>query len=316
MIERDIAIIICSRGREDVLARLLRDLERGFAPALDAGGLTHCIFVYAQDYAPEYLDGLSRGFADAVAAKQLVITTSSRPHTRIGDVVHTAIRNVHGNARYKLAMLMDDDSVYGADPIVDENIRRAARAFIERGHRAYSIKLGSSYELDYQPFVNLDGPIMPFKEKMLWVSRPVLDAVLATPRFAELSIGEDAVIAAVAWLSNPDACFGVYGMATFLHLGYEPSPEFGEGEIEGGYAGLMKHTGPPTEAAPHGKYDEALRSGITPHHVMPDVFVPEDHPHYIYNGIRQEVIARMRGAGRAEGAREGVVPAPNEPDSG
>jgi hypothetical protein len=34
--------------------------------------------------------------------------------------------------------------------------------------------------------------------------------------------------------------------------------------------------------------------------------VPEDHPHYIYNGIRQEVIARMRGAGRAEGAREGV----------
>ena len=135
---------------------------------------------------------------------------------------------------------------------------------------------------------------MPFKEKMLWVSREVLDEALQMPRFTELSVGEDAVIAALAWLSDPDACFGVYGMATFLHLGYERSPETGHEEIEGGYADLMNYRGPPTEAAPHGKFDAALRTGVTPYHVMPDVFVAEDHPHYIFNGVRPEVVARMK----------------------
>jgi hypothetical protein len=295
MIDRDVAIIICSRGREDVLTRLLGDLQRGFAPALEAGGLTHCIFVYAQGYTPDFLAGLERRFADAATAQMLVVTASDRPHTRIGDVVHTAVRTVHDKARYKLAMLMDDDSVYDPHPVVDANIRRAARTFIERGHRAYSIKLGASDELDYRPFVDLAGPIMPFKEKMLWVSRPVLDQVLETPRFGELSIGEDAVIAAVAWLSDPEACFAVHGMATFLHLGFERSPEFGDGNIAGGYADLMNAAGPPVDPL-HGKYDTALRTGVTPYHIMPAIFVPEDHPHYIFNGIRDEVIVRIRAA--------------------
>jgi hypothetical protein len=296
MIERDVAIIICSRGREEVLARLLSDLERGFAPALDAGGLTHSIFVYAQGYAADYLAALDREFAEAVAAGNLVVMRSRRPHTRIGDVVHAAIGEVHARARYKLAMLMDDDSVYDPHAIVDANIRRAARRFIQRGDRAYSIKLGASDELAFEPFVDPSGPIMPFKEKMLWVSRAVLDEVLETPRFPELSIGEDAVIAAVAWLSDPGASFAVHGIASFLHLGYERPPELGEGDIAGGYAELTDHKGPPSEAAPHGKFDAALRTGVTPHHIMPEVFVGEDHPHYIFNGIRPEAIARMRAA--------------------
>ena len=102
MIDRDVAIIICSRGREDVLTRLLSDLQRGFGPALEAGGLTHCVFVYAQGYAPDFLAGLEQQFADAVTAQMLVVTASDRPHTRIGDVVHTAIRTVHEMARYRL----------------------------------------------------------------------------------------------------------------------------------------------------------------------------------------------------------------------
>jgi hypothetical protein len=240
---------------------------------------------------------LRREFADAAASGRLVLIPSTRPHARIGDVVHTAVREVHARARYKLAMLMDDDSVYAPDAAVDANLRAAARHFIAGGHRAYSIKLGDSRALAYVPFVDPDGPIMPFKEKMMWVSRPVLDEVLRTPRFTELSIGEDAVVAAVAWLPGPEACFGVYGMATFLHLGYEPAPEFAHDDAKGGYAELMNYDGPRPELT-HGKYDAALKSGVTPHHVMPDVFVGEDHPHYIYNGIRADVIARLRAAGR------------------
>ncbi|KAA2236156.1 hypothetical protein [Salinarimonas soli] len=53
------------------------------------------------------------------------------------------------------------------------------------------------------------------------MSRPVLNAVLALPRFPELSIGENAVIAALAWL--PD--HAVDGLAAFRHLGYEPTPD-------------------------------------------------------------------------------------------
>jgi hypothetical protein len=298
MIDRDVALIICSRGREDALARLLRDLHRAFTPALDAGGLSHCVWVYAQGYAPEYLTRLRQEFALAVTAQNLVVTVSNRPHTRIGEVVHTAIRTLHANVRYRLAMIMDDDSAYDSHAVVDANIRRAARHFIDHGHRAYSIKLGESYELDYQPFVNLAGPIMPFKEKMLWTSHEVLEEVLRTPRFTELSIGEDAMIAAVAWLPDPDACLAVYGMATFLHLGYERSPEFADQDIEGGYAELMNYKGP-ADVTSHGKYGEALRTGVTPHHIMPDVFVPENHPHYIFNGIRPEVVARMQTAGEA-----------------
>jgi hypothetical protein len=304
MIDRDIAIVICSRGREALLRQLLRDLDRAFAPALKAAGLTHCIWVYAQGYAREYLVRLACEFPIAAAAQNLVVCASMREHSRIGDVVHTAVQALHANVRYRLAMIMDDDSVYESHSVVDANVRNAALHFLEYGHRAYSIKLGASYALDYQPFIDPAGPIMPFKEKMLWASREVLDEVLRTPRFPELSIGEDAVIAAVAWLARPDACFGVYGMATFLHLAYERSPAFAEPGVEGGYAELMNYKGLAADSSTHGKYDEALRTGVTPHHIMPAVFVSEDHPHYIFNGVRTEVVDGCFGRASCRGHPE------------
>jgi hypothetical protein len=104
-------------------------------------------------------------------------------------------------------------------------------------------------------------------------------------------------------------------MATFLHLGFERSPEFGDGDITGGYAELMNAAGSPVDAL-HGKYDVALRTGVTPHHVMPAVFVPEDHPHYIFNGIRDEVIVGIRAAGQARSPVLRAGPRGAAPDRG
>ncbi len=285
MIRRDIAVLICSRGRKEALARLLADLQGGFLPALGEGGLTASVLVYAQGYSAADMTDLERAFAGAVAREDLVLMTAERPHDRIGDVVRSAVERMREATTCRLAMLMDDDSTYDADPLVDANLRKAARAFIAQGHRAYSIKLGSGRELSYGPFLNPDDPIMPFKEKMMWVSPEVLDRVLALPRFAELSIGEDAVIAAMAWLADPKACFAVHGLATFLHLGFEQP---GGDDVPGGYADLMAYD--PSSGAEHGKYDAALRTGVTPFHVLPDVFVPEDHPRYIFNGVRKRLV--------------------------
>jgi hypothetical protein len=59
----------------------------------------------------------------------------------------------------------------------------------------------------------------------------------------------------------------------------------------------MEYRGPqPGVEMRYGKYDEALRSGVTPYHVMPDVFVPEDHRHYEFNGVQPEVMARVEGS--------------------
>ena len=287
--QRDIAVIICSRGREHYLERLLREIEAGFVPALAAGGLSLSTFVYGQNYPEEFWCRLERLFAPALASGRLVLIRAARPHRRIGDVVAAAIAAVHERADYRLAMLIDDDSRYRADAASDENLRDAATTFLARGDLAYSIKLGTGRALEFWPFVDPAGPIMPFKEKMLWVARPVLEEALALPRFAELSIGEDAVIAALAWRAGPQGCLGVFGVAGFVHLGFEPDPEQEPGEIAGGYADLMEAT---PGAAEHGKYDAALRSGVTPYHVLPDIFVGEDHPHYIYNGIRPEAVAR------------------------
>ncbi len=293
MIHRDNAVLICSRGREAVLGRLLDDLEAAFLPALRQGGLTATVALYAQGYAPAVLDRLAARHAALVDAGDLVILPAERSHGRIGDVVHTATALLHERVAYRLAMLMDDDSVYTADPTVDENLRAAARAFLEGGHRAHSVKLGDNTTLSFAPFLDPAGPIMPFKEKMLWVSRPVLDAVLALPRFPELSIGEDAVIAALAWLPDPAACHAVHGIATFRHLGYEPAPGIPHDDAAGGYAELMGYTGP-DPALLHGKYDVALRTGVTPWHVMPDVFVGPEHAHFIFNGVRSEVVRASR----------------------
>lgn len=290
----DVAIVICSRGREACLTRLLGDLRDSYAPALLAGGLTSTVWVYAQNYPAPYLARLNETFAAMIGAGALTVIEARRTHRRIGEVALAAFAAVQARCAYRLAMLMDDDSVYAPDPQVDLNLRRAARRFVDEGHRAYSIKLGTADVLSFGPFVTPPAAIMPFKEKMLWVSREVLDEILALPRFAELSIGEDAVIAAMAWLGGPHSCFAVHGLASFLHLGFE-----GGETVEGGYADLVGHSDP---GSPNGKYEEALRRGVTPHHVLPDVFVPDTHPHYEYNGIREEAIAAMLGAPPGRGA--------------
>ncbi len=271
-----------------MLARLLYDLRGGFLPALAQGGLSASVFVYAQGYDADDMAALEHAGADATGRQDVVLMVAERPHERIGDVVKTAMERMRERATYRLAMLMDDDSTYDADPQVDANLRNAAQSFLAQGHRAYSIKLGLGRELAYGPFLNPEDPIMPFKEKMMWVSPAVLDAVLDLPRFSELSIGEDAVIAAVAWLADPQACLAVHGLATFLHLGFEQAS--GE-DVPGGYADLMKYD--PRSGAEHGKYDAALRTGVTPFHIMPDVFVPEDHPRFIFNGVRKSLVDKL-----------------------
>lgn len=289
MIECDVAVVIYSRGRERCLSRLLRDLREEFVPCLNAAGLSCCVVVYAQGYTSLFLDHLEETVGSGGSANQLLIIRSARLHETIGDVARTTIEAVHQACRYTLAMLIDDDSCYEPDARVAANLQQAALTFIRESHRAYSIKLGNETSLKFEAFVSETAPIMPFREKMLWVSRAVLDEVLLTPQFPELSIGEDAVIAALAWLEDPAACFGVHGMGTFLHLGFERPEDLAACDNEGGYAELMEFTGDKTGT----KYDEALRTGITPYHVLPHVFVSEEHPHYEFNGIRIEVARAM-----------------------
>ena len=289
---RDIAIIICSRGREDHLARLLADIDRAYAPALAAGGMSVCTCVYAQNYTTDFLAGLSATFGPAIAAGNLCIIPADRPHASIGEVFAAALTAIHARLDYRLAMLMDDDSLYRADPVVDANLRQAARDFLAHEDRAYSIKLGQNRDLEYWPFIDTDGPIMPFKEKMLWASRAVMDEVLALPRFAELSIGEDVVISAVAWRGGAERCFGVYGIASFLHLGFEPDGDAPGGAIAGGYGELVGYDERVTQPTELGKYESAFRSGVTMQQILPEIFVGPDHPHYTISGIRPEAVAQ------------------------
>jgi hypothetical protein len=290
MLERDIVVMVCSRGREAMLARLLDDLLGGFLPALAEGGWTTSVFVYSQLYGPEHAHKLAARHADAIADGRLIVVPAERLHTRIGDVVHAAITAMHSRLSYRLAMLIDDDSLYTRDPVVEDNLRRAVAAFIECDQHCFSIKLGQERDFAIAPFLDADHPIAPFKEKMIWVSRTVLDDVLALPRFSELSIAEDTVITALAWLRKPEACRAVHGISSFVHLGVETAPGLEGGDIPGGYADIVGFAGPPTAEAPHGKYDEALRSGVTHWHVMPDVFVGPDHPHFIYAGMRADAV--------------------------
>lgn len=294
--KRDIAIVICSRGREDLLTRLLDDMDRAFMPALEAGGLSVCTFVYAQNYPRAYLDALAGRLAPAIAAGRLMIVESRRPHDRIGDVVAGAITALHDRLEYRLAMLMDDDSLYRADPVIDENLRRAARDFLRHDDRAYSIKLGQNRELEYWPFIDIAGPVMPFKEKMLWVSRAVLEEAQAFPAFAELSVGEDAVLSALAWRGDAQRCFGVFGIATFLHLAFEPDGEAAAPSISGGYGELVGYVEGHDDDAKLGKYGPAYKTGIVPHAIMPEIFVGPGHPHFVISGIRPEAVARYGGS--------------------
>jgi len=298
MLTRDIAIFICSRGREDYLSRLIDDMERAYLPALAAGGLSACTYVYAQAYAPAYLADLRRRFVPAIAAGRLVVVEAPRAHASIGEVFVAAIAALHARIEYRLAMLMDDDSLYRAEPQVDENLRQAAQRFLHRGDRAYSIKLGQGRALEYWPFIDPDGPIMPFKEKMLWVSRAVMDEALAFPGFGALSVGEDVVLSALAWRGDASRCFGVFGIASFLHLGFEPDGETVTPPIPGGYGALVGYeegVSPPTEL---GKYEAAFVSGITPYKVMPEIFVPPGHPHHTISGIQPAAVARYNGGDR------------------
>lgn len=295
---RDIAIVICSRGREDHLARLLGDIECGYTRALEAGGLSVCTFVYMQNYTLAYLGALEQRFADAIASGDLMLVVAKKPHSRIGDVYASAIAALHDRARYRLAMLMDDDSLYRADPAVDANLRQAARNFIDHGDLAHSIKLGSSRHLEYAPFISAEGPIMPFKEKMLWVSHDVMAEAQAWPAFAELYVGEDVVLAALAWRRDAGRCFGVYGMASFLHLAFEADGESAAPPINGGYGELVGYVDGHQTDDDLGKYGAAFRGEIVPHSVMPEIFVGPEHPHHTISGIRPEAVALYGAANR------------------
>lgn len=295
--KRDIAIVIYSRGREATLARLMDDLCRFYMPALEAGGMSACTFIYAQGYSRAYLDGLAHEHAEAIAAGRLIIAEAARPHSRIGEVFAAAATALHARLDYRLAMLMDDDSLYRAEPVIDENLRRAARLFLDEGHRANSIKLGQNRVLEYWPFVDHRGPVMPFKEKMLWVSRAVMEEALAHPRFVDLDVGEDAVLAGIAWKGDAARCFAVFGIASFLHLAFEPDEEIPAGPQGGGYGELVGYDEARAPDPELGKYGKAFRGGVVPFTVMPDVFVGPDHPHHTISGIQPEAVARY-------GARE------------
>jgi hypothetical protein len=296
---RDIVILVCSRGREKVLSRLIDDLASAFIPALEGGGFTATAVVYAQVYPAGYLAGLAARHAAAIAAGKLAIAAATRMHSRIGDVVATAIETMNARYSWRLCMLIDDDSLFTPDAAVEENLCRAVRLFLDGGYRSFSIKLGQGREFAVGPFIDPQGPIAPFKEKMIWASPAVLDEALALPGFRDLSIAEDTVITALAWRKAPELCRAVHGIASFVHFGAEAAPGVDGGDIGGGYADLVGFTGPPTEAAPHGKYDAALREGVTHWHVMPDVFVGPEHPHFIYAGIRSDLARRLHGPDQA-----------------
>jgi hypothetical protein len=110
-VKRDVAILIYSRGRESLLARLIDDLDRFYMPALESGGLSACAFIYAQNYSRAYLDGLRQRHAGAIAAGRLVLSEAERPHASIGEVFVAAAGAMHQRLDYRLAMLMDDDSL-------------------------------------------------------------------------------------------------------------------------------------------------------------------------------------------------------------
>ncbi len=132
-VKRDIAILIYSRGRESLLARLIDDLDRFYMPALEAGGLSACAFIYAQNYAPAYLEGLRRRHAAAIRDGRLILCEARQAHSCIGEVFVAAAEALHQQLDYRLAMLMDDDSLYRPDRQVDANLRDVARQFLAAG---------------------------------------------------------------------------------------------------------------------------------------------------------------------------------------
>lgn len=296
VLQRDIAILIYSRGREEMLARLIGDLCRAYIPALEAGGLCACALIYAQSYSAAYLDGLKRAHAEAIATGRLLIVEQTQPHGRIGAVFVAATEALHARVDYRLAMLMDDDSLYRGEMQVDTNLAEAARLFLAQGDRAYSIKLGQSKTLEYRPFIDPAGPIMPFKEKMLWVSRQVMDEALAFPALATLSVGEDAVLAGIAWKGGAARCYGVFGIASFLHLAFEPDTETPAGPIGGGYGALVGYDEAANADPELGKYGAAFRGGVVPHSLMPEIFVGPEHPHHTISGIRPEAVVAYHHA--------------------
>jgi hypothetical protein len=126
---------------------------------------------------------------------------------------------------------------------------------------------------------------------MLWVSRGVMEEALAFPHFAELNVGEDVVLSALAWRGDAARCFGVFGIATFLHLGFEPDEE-APATLSGGYGELVGHIEGQESDPDLGKYAKAFRGGVVPHSVMPEIFVGPEHPHHTISGVRSEAVAR------------------------
>lgn len=292
MISADVAILIYSMGREVMLSQLIADMDAAFMPALEAGGVTACTFVYAQQYSAAYIAALRQRHAKAIAAGRLLIVEAPRLHSTIGEVFVAAGEAMHTHVEYKLAMLMDDDSRYRAGQPSDENLRQSAQQFLHQDARCYSIKLGTNDVLEYAPFIDLSGPIMPFKEKMIWVSKAVMDEALSFPALPTLEVGEDVVLTALAWRGDASKCRAVFGIANFRHLAFEPDPDHAGGPINGGYGQLVSYDEAGNADPELGKYGKAFRGGVVPHTVLPDIFVGADHPHHTISGIKPEAVAR------------------------
>ena len=146
---------------------------------------------------------ISRGwtkFAGGVRAEALVVVaagrtpgsaTSSRRRSGSCTTLRVQARHAHGR-RQRLRCRAPPSTRTCATP----------RAASSRGHRAYSIKLGAARRSPTA--VRRSGrPDHALQGEDAVGEPPRARRGSGMPRFAELSIGEDAVIAAVAWLADP-----------------------------------------------------------------------------------------------------------------
>lgn len=283
----DVVFMVCSRGRADMLTRLVTDINYYLAPAVIASGLSYCVSVYAQDYASDWLTE----FDDSFDFPLFVENAGGTIHTTVGNVVQTGVQLLdkqmeskvgHSLFKSKVIVMVDDDSIFVGDARVNSNISRALKEFIDKQHTLYSVRLGSSTTFEMLPLLDASYPVMPGKEKMQWVRPDILMAAITHPRFSDLTIGEDAIVSTVAWTNDPKLCFSLYGIGTFIHLGLEGHLSPVTFELANGLESLPE----PDEH-------------FTPQKMLPDIFVPELHPLHAYYGVRPEVIERMKTHGRS-----------------
>ena len=280
----DVVFLLSSRGRPEMLKRVIESVHRFFIPAVTAAGLTYAMGVYAQDYASDWLDDL-----DAEQDFPFFVVRCDTIHLTIGNIVQTAVQTIdqamekkagYSLFKSKVVIMLDDDSIFSGDARVNANVTRALKKFIADQHLLYSVRLGPSTSFELLPLVDASYPVMPGKEKMQWVRPDVLMGAITHPKFSDLTIGEDAIVSTVAWTTDPKLCFSLYGVGTFIHLGLEGHLSPINFELIGGLEALPE----PTEH-------------FGPQRMLPDIFVPETHPLHDYYGVRPEVIERMKQHG-------------------